>query len=254
MGEKMLPIGVFWDIENLNVPRYKSAFNVVQRIRERFFAGYREAEFMCVCDINKESKDVIAELNSASVNVVHIDAMGKNAADDKIRHSLRRFSDTHPPHTRIILISGDFNFISDISDLRHRKNYYTILLHGRLTNESLSSCANESHVYDELIETIPYRTPSRGPEKHAELEIHGFWKDSSQKQIHARLKQLSNNCGGRVMSVTQNYAVLRFANKESSLRAKKRMDGEKVFGFKITASFPGEEVLTSRSGKSAILP
>lgn len=69
MGEclKLKPIGVFWDIENCCVPRHRSALCVVQRIRDYFFSGYREAEFMCVCDINKESKQIIQELNSAQV-------------------------------------------------------------------------------------------------------------------------------------------------------------------------------------------
>lgn len=61
------PIGVFWDIENCPVPRGKSASAVVQKIRKEFFSGKREAEFMCVCDINKEKKEVIEELNKAQV-------------------------------------------------------------------------------------------------------------------------------------------------------------------------------------------
>ena len=40
------------------------------------------------------------------INVVHINATAKNAADDKIRQSLRRFSDSHPPGTKVILISS----------------------------------------------------------------------------------------------------------------------------------------------------
>ena len=63
------PIGVFWDIENCTVPRGKSASAVVQKIRKEFFSGKREVEFMCVCDINKEKKEVIEELNKAQVSV-----------------------------------------------------------------------------------------------------------------------------------------------------------------------------------------
>ena len=44
-----------------------SALALVQKIRAEYFEGRREAEFMCVCDINKESKDVIEELNFAQV-------------------------------------------------------------------------------------------------------------------------------------------------------------------------------------------
>ena len=67
LGDENPPIGVFWDIENCAVPRGKSALAVVQRIRECFFTGHREAEFMCVCDINKESSIIIQELNDAQV-------------------------------------------------------------------------------------------------------------------------------------------------------------------------------------------
>lgn len=63
------PIGVFWDIENCAVPSGRSAATVVQRLRERFFQGHREAEFICVCDINKENKAVIQELNNCQVRV-----------------------------------------------------------------------------------------------------------------------------------------------------------------------------------------
>jgi len=67
VAESLPPIGVFWDIENCAVPCRKSALAVVSRIRERFFTGHREADFMCVCDISKENRDVIQELNYAQV-------------------------------------------------------------------------------------------------------------------------------------------------------------------------------------------
>ena len=62
-------MGVFWDIENCQVPPDKSAFALANKIRKRFFEGKREAEFMCVCDINKERKEVMDDLNKAQVCV-----------------------------------------------------------------------------------------------------------------------------------------------------------------------------------------
>ena len=67
MLENLPPIGVFWDIENCSVPSGRSATSFVQRIREKFFKGHREAEFSCVCDISKENKEVIQELNNCQV-------------------------------------------------------------------------------------------------------------------------------------------------------------------------------------------
>lgn len=72
------PIGVFWDIENCPVPRGKSASGVVQKIRKEFFSGKREVEFMCVCDISKEKKEVIEELNKAQVRFVILMTITEN--------------------------------------------------------------------------------------------------------------------------------------------------------------------------------
>lgn len=40
---------------------------VTQVIRDKFFNGYREAEFIVVCDVQKESNQVMQELNDAQV-------------------------------------------------------------------------------------------------------------------------------------------------------------------------------------------
>ncbi|XP_041362324.1 meiosis regulator and mRNA stability factor 1-like isoform X2 [Gigantopelta aegis] len=233
-NNSIVSIGVFWDIENVHVPKWKSAFSVVQCIRDRFFSGLREVEFMCVCDIHKESKDVIQELNSAQVNVVHINATAKNAADDKIRQSLRRFADTHPAQTKIILISSDVNFTCDLSDLRHRKNFYIILIHKHQVSEALTACANEHYIFDDLVFNLPCRTPSKLEDGLSELMVTGFNFQLPSERIRNRLKTLSYNCGGRVVSVTPDYALVRFSTLETAQRARKRMDGEDVYGNKIS--------------------
>jgi len=38
--------------------------------------------------------------------VIHINAISKNTADDKIRQALRRFAAEHPAPATVILISG----------------------------------------------------------------------------------------------------------------------------------------------------
>ena len=64
------PVGVFWDIENCPVPLDKSAFGVAAKMRKKFIEGKREAEFMCVCDITKERKEVTDDLHKAQVSTV----------------------------------------------------------------------------------------------------------------------------------------------------------------------------------------
>lgn len=52
-----------------------------------------------------------------------------------------------------------------------------------------------------------------------------------------RLRRLSDNCGGKVMGVSQGTAVLRFGSLEAATRARKRMENEDVCGHRISLSF-----------------
>nr|XP_012773686.2 meiosis regulator and mRNA stability factor 1 isoform X3 [Maylandia zebra] len=155
--ENIPPVGVFWDIENCSVPSGRSAGAVVQRIRNRFFQGHREAEFICVCDISKESKAVIQELNNCQVTVAHINATAKNAADDKLRQSLRRFAETHTAPATVVLVSSDVNFASELSDLRHRHGFHVILVHGSHTSSALLQHANSHVPFQEITADLPPR-------------------------------------------------------------------------------------------------
>jgi hypothetical protein len=58
--------------------------------------------------------------SSFQVNLIHVASTCKNAADEKLRQSIRRFADIHGSPAAIILISGDTNFAADLNDLRHR--------------------------------------------------------------------------------------------------------------------------------------
>eukprot|EP00066_Takifugu_rubripes_P022057 XP_011611323.1 PREDICTED: meiosis arrest female protein 1 isoform X2 [Takifugu rubripes] len=153
--ENIPPVGVFWDIENCSVPSGRSAAVVVERIRSRFFRGHREAEFICVCDISKESKAVIQELNNCQVTVAHINATAKNAADDKLRQSLRRFAETHTAPATVVLVSSDVNFASELSDLRHRHGFRVILVHGNQTSSALLQHAHCHVPFQDITADLP---------------------------------------------------------------------------------------------------
>ncbi|XP_076871921.1 meiosis regulator and mRNA stability factor 1 isoform X2 [Brachyhypopomus gauderio] len=155
--ESLPPVGVFWDIENCAVPSGRSAAGVVQRLRERFFQGHREAEFICVCDISKENKAVIQELNNCQVTVAHINATAKNAADDKLRQSLRRFAETHTAPASVIVVSSDVNFASELSDLRHRHGFQVILVHKSQASPALLQHANVHVPFEDLVSELPPR-------------------------------------------------------------------------------------------------
>ncbi|XP_066432321.1 meiosis regulator and mRNA stability factor 1 isoform X2 [Eleutherodactylus coqui] len=236
LQENLPPIGVFWDIENCSVPSGRSAVSVVKRIRERLFKGHREAEFICVCDISKENKGVIEELNNCQVTVAHINATAKNAADDKLRQSLRRFADTHTSPATVVLVSTDVNFALEISDLRHRHGFHIIIVHKNQASEALLHHAHELIRFEEFISDLPPRLPLK-PQCHTLLYVYNLPTNRDAKSISNRLRRLSDNCGGKVMSISGSGAILRFINQESAERAQKRMEKEDVFGNRITVSF-----------------
>lgn len=226
------PIGVFWDIENCQVPKGRSAVAVVQVIRDRFFKGYREAEFLVVCDVKKENNQVVKELNDAQVNLIHVASTCKNAADEKLRQSIRRFADLHGSPACIILISGDINFAPDITDLRHRKKIHVILLHKRNTSEALILSANENYSFSALAEDLPLRM-IKPPSKSVQVVVNNLPERCEQNLIRNRLRRLSDNCGGKIAAINKTTATIRFPNADTANRAQKRMDGEDVYGNKI---------------------
>ena len=129
------PIGIFWDIENCTPPPEKfRALVFVMKIRNKFSQLYREAEFLVVCDVHNQKKKTIDELNHSMVSlpnfrfqiffhwfkysnyfsnhqvtVAHVSSFNKNAADDKLKQSIRKFADTYKTPAAIVLISG-FSF------------------------------------------------------------------------------------------------------------------------------------------------
>ncbi|XP_057604665.1 meiosis regulator and mRNA stability factor 1 isoform X8 [Hippopotamus amphibius kiboko] len=251
--ENLPPIGVFWDIENCSVPSGRSATAVVQRIREKFFKGHREAEFICVCDISKENKEVIQELNNCQVTVAHINATAKNAADDKLRQSLRRFANTHTAPATVVLVSTDVNFALELSDLRHRHGFHIILVHKNQASEALLHHANELIRFEEFISDLPPRLPLKMPCQTL-LYVYNLPANKDGKSISNRLRRLSDNCGGKVLNITGCRAILRFINRDSAERALKRMENEDVFGNRIIVSFTpksGELCETKSSSATA---
>ncbi|XP_043944831.1 meiosis regulator and mRNA stability factor 1 [Protopterus annectens] len=204
LQENLPPIGVFWDIENCSVPSGRSAVAVVQRIREKFFHGHREAEFICVCDISKENKEVIQELNNCQVTVAHINATAKNAADDKLRQSLRRFADTHTAPATVVLVSTDVNFASELSDLRHRHGFSIILIHKTQASEALLHHAHNLIPFEDFVTDLPPRLPIKSQDANTPRSIDSPVEKSSEDAVF----QISNSSAFSKMTSSRHASPL----------------------------------------------
>ncbi|KAM3964554.1 meiosis regulator and mRNA stability factor 1-like protein [Aphomia sociella] len=246
-----VPIGIFWDIENCQVPRGCSAIDVVASIRHKFLTGRREADFIVVCDVRKEAPNRLQELNDAQVSLIHVCGTQKNAADEKLRQCMRRFGELHSAPAALLLISGDINFAADLSDFRHRKNMEVILVHKQNTSPALITCASSHYCYNELTAHLP-RNPKvsqteEDVEPTCEMEVSNLPSDQPPERVIRRLRRLADNCGGKVLKVSANTAMLRFPTPDHASRALKRMDGEDVFGRKISTRYARSVIQTAYS-------
>ncbi|CAG9812530.1 unnamed protein product [Phaedon cochleariae] len=254
VNKNLPPLGIYWDIENCHVPKSKSAAAVVQRIRDVFLENYRESEFVVVCDVKKESPQVIQELHDAQVMLIHVSSTSKNAADEKLRQSLRRFGELHPAPSGVVLISGDVNFAADLSDLRYRKKVRVILVHNVNVADALILCANEHHSFPELMKDIPIinkcKVINNTP---AFLTITNLPQNFEVGKLKCRLQMLTENCGGKVSGISggDGIASVRFGNLDTALRAQRRIQGEDVFGNKIKVLSPSVRSFTGRKMRNA---
>lgn len=112
--------------------------------------------------------------------MAHINATAKNAADDKLRQSLRRFAETHTAPATVVLVScescahppyrnntpikqelcsppftADVNFASELSDLRHRHGFRVILVHGNQTSSALLQHAHCHVPFQDITADLP---------------------------------------------------------------------------------------------------
>ncbi|CAN7937827.1 unnamed protein product [Ixodes hexagonus] len=152
-------ISVYWDIENCAVPSGVSAYDIVKKVRNEFYRGHREVEFSVACDIGQMKKEVVDELNDAQVTVVHVSSDRKNSADEKLRVKLRRFSDTYKLlGSKIVLITGDVDFASEVHEMRYHQLIHVVLIHNDQAKKALVDCANESIRYSSFVDSLRPKT------------------------------------------------------------------------------------------------
>lgn len=93
--------------------------------------------------------------------------------------------------------------------------------------------------FDNANQTGTMSLPSLSQPSFSLLYVHNLpiiCDKTLQNAVRLRLRRLSDNCGGKVQSMSQGTAVLRFGSPEAAARALKRMENEDVFGHRISLS------------------
>lgn len=102
--------------------------------------------------------------------MVHVSAVAKNAADDKLRNAMRKFAHNFSPPATVVLISGDINFAGELSDLRDRHGFNIVLVHNAWTNDQLKAFAHKTYLWEEFVEDVE--------EKKEKVGLTGGWVES----------------------------------------------------------------------------
>ncbi|XP_015786581.1 meiosis regulator and mRNA stability factor 1-like [Tetranychus urticae] len=128
------PCAVFWDIQNVGIPRGQSGNSIIRLIRSIITKPYNLNEiliifFLCVCDVNKLPSNVGQPLTNLDVDIVQAYNGVKDSADIKIVDLMRKFVAVAGQDCTIILLSGDADYYGTLSDLKKLHNV-SIYLNG----------------------------------------------------------------------------------------------------------------------------
>ncbi|CAF1652962.1 unnamed protein product [Adineta ricciae] len=143
-------VGIFWDLENVQIPRTQKPFDIVQRIREMLVikANLQEIGFTCYCDVSTISQINQISLIHANVRIAHVPNGKPGSVDRQILLDLDRFERAHDPPATIILITGDIDFVGKLSDLRHQAHFHVIVVHNKSAKEELKAIVNAYYSWD----------------------------------------------------------------------------------------------------------
>jgi hypothetical protein len=186
-------ISIFWDLENIPIPRTQKPFDIVQRIRRTLIItpGLQEVGFTCYCDVNSISQANQLSLMHANVRISHVPDRNPNGVDRQILLDLDRFERTYRPPATVVLISGDIDFVGKLADLRYRAHFKVIVIHNKAAKQELKAAVNEhyswdlftsSHQYPSLVDAHSNRQFSSAPgAPSSEVSNYDYGSISSSK-------------------------------------------------------------------------
>jgi meiosis arrest female protein 1 len=87
-------VGIFWDIENCNIPKNKDVTQLLKVIRKRAIGDHwntKIKEFECVCNTSKLCRQTVDYLNrDKTLKLIHVNTR-HNPADNKLIQHIRNF-------------------------------------------------------------------------------------------------------------------------------------------------------------------
>ena len=102
-------------------------------------------------NINNIPQQHRVDLHHANVLVQHIESNRSQVVDRQIQKDLQQFMMQHKTPATIVLISGDIDFIKDLSELRFHHRHYIVIIHNQQAKDQLLKTANECIPWEEFV-------------------------------------------------------------------------------------------------------
>jgi hypothetical protein len=146
-------VGIFWDIENLQVRRDANIRGMVAHVRSRFVqsASFSEKMFVVVGNVRLIPPEVAAAFCAVNVELCHVEQDKKNAADVKITAKINEFMGVVEDgvRPRVVLLTSDVHFKDVLYDLKLRRGVETVLIYRNARHELLDF-ADALHTFEDF--------------------------------------------------------------------------------------------------------
>ncbi|TFK72528.1 hypothetical protein BDN72DRAFT_855395 [Pluteus cervinus] len=156
-------VAIFWDIENVHVPRDIPGYAFVHRLRDLAHGFGTIKTFKAYMDCTKtESHRLQTDLHASGVSVIHCPHDGRKEVVDKtMLVDVITYAQDKSASATVVLITGDRDFAYAISILRFRR-HRIILLPNDNASPILKHQASMTLDYQEVIGDLPRVQPSSG--------------------------------------------------------------------------------------------
>jgi hypothetical protein len=149
-------VGVFWDLENVNIPKGADAQDVVARIFEDVRNKYGFVETFCAfADPAQVKSDIRLAFQTHSVRLVDCVRTGNNKKDVVDKFMMAEMANfamaNHGNHAVVCVISGDGDYCIMLSILKRWRHRIVVILPDEAqTNSRLRSVADSMHRFKEV--------------------------------------------------------------------------------------------------------
>jgi hypothetical protein len=161
--KKFQTLALFWDIENLPVPKGVDIRSLIPLIRERCGGTLLdEIRFDAFGDITRIPKSIQLELERVGVQLINVASARKNAADFRISQAVNDHVRVHS-NTVVVLLSADGDFLDLANSLRRNPTIKSILIHAHQVSFALVEAFDVAYEWPSLQQTRREEKPIATP-------------------------------------------------------------------------------------------